>query len=247
MKRTVVILLAVFAAVAAPFVAEASPRIVAATQKYYAQNIVEILELKDSAKNSEIDAFNNAVRATVGEFYDAYAKQSAENPGYGETYWVEIRSYPFENENFLQVVTSYIEYPAYGTSGEIASFNYDRKNNRFITLADILREYGYTENSLAERVKEWWTPDEGFHSIADIKAKGFIIFEGSWGRDVQILLEVELDARPEADTWTYFYSFSLFDDKQELRNPLDQMTEDCLFDPISVVMMKPPLRINEKN
>ena len=238
MKKTTLLFLCVYMLLAAlPGLADASPSIVAATQKYDARNIVEILELKDSAKNAEVDAFNKAVRATVGKFYDAYAKNS-KNPEYRETYWVEIRSYPFTNENFLQVVTSYVELPTYGSSGEIVSFNYDRKRGRFINLSDILKEYGYTEKTLAERVKKWYTPDEGFHSIAGIKPKGFVIFEGSWGRDVQILLEVELDARPDADTWVYFYSFSLFDDKQALRNPLVQLTEDCLFDPISVHRLK---------
>ena len=109
------------------------------------------------------------------------------------------------------------------------------------------RRQAYTEKTLAERVKQWYAPDEGFHSVADIKAKGFVIFDGSWGRDVQILLEVELDARPEANTWVYFYSFSLFDDKQALRNPLVQLTEDCLFSPISVHGMTSPLLINQRN
>ena len=144
-------------------------------------------------------------------------------------------------------MTSYAELPTYGSSGEIVSFNYDRKRGCFITLSDILKEHGYTEKTLSERVKKWYTPYEGFHSVADIKAKGFVIFDGSWGRDVQILLEVELDARPEANTWVYFYSFSLFDDKQAQRNPLVQLTENCLFSPISVHRMTPPLLINQRN
>lgn len=50
----------------------------------------------------------------------------------------EIRTTEYSTNQYLQVVVRYVEYPLVGGYGDIASYNYDRIQDKKITLTDAL-------------------------------------------------------------------------------------------------------------
>ena len=243
MKKSIALLLISLLVVFLRGTAFAEPRFVALTQKYEGQNVVEIVGLKDNAKNAGADAFNEAVRSTVGRFYEDFTRRGAEE---GE--WVEITSYPIESKNYLQVVTRYIEYPNYGSDGDIASFVYDKRKKSLVKLADVLKQYGLDDEKLTEKAAKWFENyREGDESVMDAEASGFYIWESrdSNASDTLILLRVSIND-PDTTPWTYFYSYSPKSDAENwAKNPLEKMRPKNLFSRYNVVEMTPPLRVNQ--
>ncbi|GHV39193.1 hypothetical protein FACS1894187_18890 [Synergistales bacterium] len=248
-----IVLFAVILLFAAAAVASAAPCIVARTQKYDGADIdnggsaIEILGLKDDEKNAGADAFNKAVRSSVGKFYDDFLKGKEEYPD--EPDWVVIRSYPFSGKNYLQVVTHYASYPNYGSDGNVASFVYDKKKKSLVTLAGVMKQYGIDGKELTRLVAKWY--DDGYKEdkerVARAEPAGLYIWESkdSDASDVMIIVYVTIDV-PGADEWTYLYTYSPRGDAEGWsKNPLQRLEPDRLFSPASVVKMNPPLLINK--
>jgi hypothetical protein len=249
MKKSIVSLhtLALSCALAAVFLtfgtASAAPRFVALTQKYEGHNVVEIVGLADDAENPGVDAFNAAVRSTVGKFYDDFVNRGAED---GE--WVEITSYPMDGKKYTQVVTRYVEYPNYGSDGNITSAVYDKGKKNLITLADVLRQHGLDDKKLTEKAKKFY---ENFRErnerVTEAHAAALYIWESSDSdaSDTVIILRVTIDD-PDASEWTYFYSYSPAAEAQNWAHGLfEPMRPRALFSRYSVAPMNPPLRAGQ--
>ena len=52
--------------------------------------------------------------------------------------WIEIKSYPFTYGDYLQIVTTSVVYPIYGTHGEMTSYNFSRKENTEPVFKSVL-------------------------------------------------------------------------------------------------------------
>jgi hypothetical protein len=238
----------------------AEPRIAAQVQTYEGPSIkngdgaVEILSLKDSAKNAGADAFNKAVRSTVVKFYDDFLAMKKEYPE-GED-WAVIRSYPFTGKKYLQVVTHYVVYPNYGNDGNIASFVYDRQKKSLVTVSDVMKQYGLDADELTRRVKKWFEkplPEgykEGNESVTGVEAAGVYFVESGDTDTVtpELLLYVTVDV-PEAGEWTYLFTYEPDGDETEWpglpQHPLNKMNVNYLFSPGAVDKMNPPLLVNQ--
>ena len=253
MKKIIAVLLSLLLVSLLTGLSAAEPKIAVLTQKYDGMNIkngdsaVEILGLKDGAKNQGADSFNKAVQATVGKFYDDFAEAKIDYPYSPD--WIVIRSYPFTGKKYLQVITHYVTYPNYGSDGNIASFVYDKNKKNLVTAANVMKQYGLDETELTRRVKKWYDDGykEGKESVTEVKPAGVYIWESS-DSDASVpklILYVTVD-NPDADEWTYLYTYEPEGDKQEWsRNPLEKMDIDYLFPPHTVDRMNPPLLVNK--
>ena len=209
------------------------------TQEYNGKNIAEILMLnydgeqpalkETGGKNPEIDSFNNSIKFGVQQIYNDFTAKNTS----GED-WIEIKSYPFTSDKYLQIVTTYIEYPIYGTDGNITSYNFDKKANKFMALSDVMDGLGLTNDSIAQKVKELYVPASPTMSVKEVNPTGFLMRQGTLGLYTEFLLEVTIDDS-ESGPWIYFYGYS-----PEL-NKLEQLNPNCLFDPSDMDQMDPPL------
>jgi hypothetical protein len=244
MKKSIVLSLMSLMVLFLCGVSFAAPRFAALTQKYEGQNVVEIVGLQDDEKNAGVKTFNEAVRSTAGKFYENFRKRGALD---GE--WVEITSYPIESKNYLQVVTRYVEYPSYGSDGNIMSAVYDKKKNDVVTLADVLKQYGLDDKKLTEKAAKLYENfRERNEKVTEARASAFYIWESDDSKisDTLIILQVTIDD-PDTSEWTYFYAYSPQAEAGGWAHGLfERMRPDFLFSGYNVVKMAPPLRVNQK-
>lgn len=99
----------------------------------------------------EAEVLNQRISEELSESYNA-SWEDTEN-------WLEIKSYLYSNEKYLQAVSTIIQYPNYGTYGDVYSYNYDITNQKAMTLEDGLALSGISEADLLMAVEEAYQPD----------------------------------------------------------------------------------------
>jgi hypothetical protein len=199
------------------------------TQEYDGTNIVEIPYIVYAEdRNPEIDSLNRSVNQGVQMIYENFL----ENQSDGES--IEIRSYPFTTDKYLQVVVTYITYPIYGTDGEMFSINYDREADRAMSVLDL----GLSEDELLYEVGQAFVPEVEGSLIDEVRLVGFLMHETENGDVPELLLQIAVDT-PGADVWEGFYSY--MNDNNSNTNDLIRLTSTCLFDPYNMDQMDPPL------
>ncbi len=213
------------------------------TQEYAGDNIAEILMIKYDGqqpalapygyRNPEIESFNNAIKFGIHQRYNEFMDNNHD----GRT--IEIKSYPFTSQEYLQIVTTSVIHPAYGTDGSIASYNFNKKENRFMALADVMEELRLDESTLTKQVKKLYTPQEPSRSVGEVEATGFLIVQGLSGPLTQLLLEVEIK-QDGTESWKHFFAYT------PVLNELLQLNRHCLFDPADMDRMEPPLSYRQE-
>jgi hypothetical protein len=201
-------------------------KIAVMTQEYEGDNIAEILKIEYEGENPEISAINSDISQEIYQRYSDF-KTGGEQ---GDS-WMETRAYPFTGDDYLQIVMTQVEYPIYGTDGEIWSYNFDRRENARVLLADVMNGLELTEDALTQRVKELYAPESPSQSVGAVSARGFLILPGG---QTQLLLRVTVE-NSEAEPWDSFYGFS------PQTGELLPLNKECLFAPEEMDRMDPPL------
>jgi hypothetical protein len=200
------------------------------TQEYKGDSIAEIPYFNyDGSKNPTIDSMNSLVVHGIGKTYDDFINS---DHGYN---WIEIKSYPFTSDDYIQVVVTHIVYPTYGTDGNLFSINYDKNTNSFITTSVAMDQLGMTQDQLLHNVGDLFKPDSSRESIQDVKLAGFLYVKGKSEEIIELLLEITVD-NLDANTWKSFYSYI-----PEYNELTKMMNTECLFDPYDMDQMDPPL------
>lgn len=215
-----------------------SARIGVMTQEYIGDNIAEILMInydgsqpaltQFGGRNPELESLNNAIKFGIQQRYNEFMANNRDGR------WIEIKSYPFTGEDYLQIVMTSAVYPSYGTDGSMWSYNFDKKENEFMSLADVMAKLGLNERTLAQKVKNLYVPEDSSLSVGEVKATGFLIGRGPSGPVTQLLLEVVIE-NSGAEPWKHFFSYT------PALNELVQLNNKCLFDPYDMDQMEPPL------
>lgn len=116
-------------------------------------SIVEVPKFVSEGKSSSIDKLNVSVSNSLANYVRGYGGVT------DDTYeWYEIKSYPVSSEDYLQVVVTAVAYPNYATQGEAFSFNYDKKNDSILTLADALASFGSDTNDELDNIGALFEP-----------------------------------------------------------------------------------------
>jgi len=180
-------------------------------------------------ENPAIEDINRFLNQHLNWTYTQFIETNAND--WGDS--LEIRSYPFTCDDYLQVVITSIEYPIVGTAGDLRSVNYDRKADKAIWLADAMAEAGLNEAAISKAVTEMYIPAPG-QFIREVEPVGFLYRNGPIERFTQFLLEVRIEY-DGADSYKHFYYYA------PALNELGRMNPDCLFDPFDMDQMNPPL------
>jgi hypothetical protein len=215
-----------------------SSKIGVMTQEYVGNNIAEILMInyngaqpalaRYGGRNPEIESFNNAIKFGIQQRYNEFMSKQQDRD------WIEIKSYPFSTAEHLQIVTTAATYPSYGSDGDIASYNFNKKENRFMALADVMKELGLDQHKLVKKVKELYVPKNPSQSVEKVTATGFLVRSAPSGPLTQLLLEVVIH-NSASEPWKHFFSYT------PALNELFKLNADCLFDPNDMDRMDPPL------
>ena len=200
------------------------------TQEYDGNNIAEILTMSSETENANIDRINGLILNDIQQPYNQF---KANQDDYG---WVEIKSYPFTSRDYLQIVTTYVEYPIYGTDGEIYSYNFSLTKGRYIELSEIMNDLGLTDAALTQKIQDLYARDvrEEDESVIKVTAKGFLItanYDESPEPVTQLLLKVTIQ-HPGADSWESFFSYiPQTDELLRLQSDLFDSNEPDKMDP----------------
>jgi hypothetical protein len=205
------------------------PWITFITQEYEGDNIAEIPCIEYPwERDAEIDAINRSLNQGIQRVYEDF-KASSEEP-----YWMEIRSYPFTSSDYLQVVVTSIEYPNYGTDGDLFSINYDKNQGKWLTVDDALKMEKINSGTLMHNVGELFEPEVPTQSLGEVKIAGFLLRGAQLGYYTEFLLEITVE-NSAAQPWKSYFSYTPQLDR------LFKMDSRCLFDPSEPDQMDPPL------
>ena len=203
------------------------------TQEYIEDNIAEIPYItydgeqpalaEYGGKNPEIDMINNALKNGIQQTYLDFMENR-------EGDFIEIRTYPFSSDTYIQFVITCNTYPSYGTVGQLSSYNFDKASNHFIGLDEILENSNLNRETITKDVQKLFKPETPNLSISKVEIAGFLIENGT----VNFLLDVTID-NTQAEPWSYFYSYI-----PETKT-LTRLDARQLFAPSKMVQMEPPL------
>jgi hypothetical protein len=207
-------------------------------QTYDGNNIIEILGLTYAGddpnqaaterQGNEIDTINDNIKSTL---------DSALNSTSGGDSWAEVRSYPFTSADYLQIVTTSVTYPSYGTEGDVYSWVFDRHTNAWIQPDSVYAEAGLTGDSLKKAVSAAFVPNSPTESVATVEPSAFRYVPGANGWHPEFLIKVTV-ANQGAEPWDGLYSYTPADAGGK---PLTKLNATCLFDPAEMDTMDPPL------
>jgi hypothetical protein len=198
------------------------------TQEYVGNNIAEIPYFEYApAENSEIDSINRSLVQGIQQKYDNFMATTDENS------WIEIKSYPFSSDNYLQVVITDTTFPNYGLSDTMFSLNYNRNTGKIVTVDDILNEYNLSQDNVNYQVGQLFIPSVSDELIENVELSGFLIYENA-DPGLELLLTITTTTS-SSEPLTTFYSYI------PQLSELIQLNSFCLFDPYDMDQMDPPL------
>ena len=170
-------------------------------QEYPGNNIYEIPRFEGESK--EAVELNVAIYEQMSPYFTGW--ESVRND---EVFWYEVKSYPVCGRRYKQVVTTAIEYPNYGTDGDVFSFCYDSKKGRQLTLDDALGQAGVSRETAMQRVGTLMTPYlfEG-DLVIEVSFPGFVFIEDELHLIARAFVENELASEHDE-----LYVYSVADD-----------------------------------
>lgn len=202
-------------------------------QEYESGNIAEIPKItydttrkslkKTGGKNPQIDFINSDIKNNFKANYERFIKDSRKG-------YVDIRTYPFSDDRYIQLVISYNEYPVYGTDGVMRSYCFDKAANKLITAEERLRQDGITLDELKKKAEAAFTPEFEGDKADDVGLSGFVILDGKTIYLLNLMIKND-----NAVTRIVFYSYDL---KQ---GTLKRLNRDRLFDRELLLHLDPPL------
>ncbi len=116
-----------------------------AQQEYVGSNIFEIPRFDGEGKDA--DMLNAQLSEQTAPYLSGW--DSIKND---DTFWYEIKSYPICGGRYRQVAVTAIEYPNYGTDGDVFSLCYDAQEHKLLSLDDALLTAGVSRETVEQRV-----------------------------------------------------------------------------------------------
>jgi predicted small secreted protein len=205
--------------------------------------MVEVLELSswgDTSMPGMIEmneAIQESVISRIESFEEAYeATEDKDNFAGGLDVW----AYSISDENYIQIFYTVLEYPTYGTAGDLFGFIYDIHNDDYVTLNEYLELSGMTNESVAEGLKELCLEDRPTDTVDDVNLKSFYLARDTGGSYfTSFLFEMEVTSEEADEPYKGFFIYSGIDEAVWMLN------SEQLFDPSSVDQYEEPLHCQE--
>ena len=116
-----------------------------AQQEYVGSNVFEIPRFEGEGEDAAM------LNAQLDQWASPWLSgwESVRND---DVYWYEVKSYPLCGERYKQVAITAIEYPNYGTDGDVFSLCYDAEEHKLLSLDDALALAGVSRETVEQRV-----------------------------------------------------------------------------------------------
>ncbi len=135
--------------------------------------VIQIPKFVAEGNNPAVDTLNEEIQKNQGEVYKEW--KDAQDPVRG----LEIKSYLFTSEDYVQAVVTQLEFPTYGTHGDVFSYHYDVKEQKVVTLADALAKFNLTEDDVLAQFQAAYRPESSVGTMDKAEIQGFRILEDS--------------------------------------------------------------------
>lgn len=96
---------------------------------------IQIPTFKSPGENPQTRALNDKIEENHTKLYEEWKNRSDNS-----VRELEMKSYLFADEYYVQAVVTQLEFPTYGTQGDIFSYNYDIKHHKAVTLSELFSE-----------------------------------------------------------------------------------------------------------
>ncbi len=199
-------------------------------REYNEINVIEIPTFVGSS--AEIPAMNKAIEDTVGVMMANVQSDGG----------VDIISYPVTSEYYIQVVTRYMSYPTYGTHGSIVTVNYDKDQDKYITLDDMLAILDLDELDILTVAADQYVPESDGLTISEGEVLGYLIHDAGDDSIIEFFIAFTID-NPDAEPWTYLFSFKPLDENGNV-TVLTMLDPNVIVDPSMADVIDPPLLAN---
>lgn len=136
-------------------------------QEAKGDSIIEIPKfVLQGEENPALEDLNTQIDQNHTKLYDEWKK----NPDSVQE--LEIKGHTFTDENYVQIVMTQLEFPTYGTQGDIFSYNYDVKNRKVVTLEEALAKFNRSSEDLLSSM-EFSLPNNTTVSRSELQ--GFLL------------------------------------------------------------------------
>jgi hypothetical protein len=179
------------------------PEIEMTHQIYDNDFIIEIAQIINTADSSAIDVINKEIMDFSADALKAYDE-------YDGVYWYELKTYPFTDRDYVQIVMTGIEYPTYGTDGQVRSFNYCPITDEVYTLEDAVIAHGLSEEKLSGALLQSGLLED-HQSVGALKICGFRMLENGQA-DFYITALIN---STESEGWDSIFTYHMEDETFE--------------------------------
>jgi len=181
---------------------------------YSAPSNIELMQFHSEKENFAIDSMNQEINTLYQEYLYNYC--------YSDEEWCDFLAWPTFTDRYLNAVVTYISYPTYGTSGNVASWVYDKVTGDQYTLEQALIDAGMTEQKLLHDFNV--SVKEENNKAVSINSLAFRMLDNG---KPQFIAGVEIEYFP-SETWVSFMTWT--DGKVELNNNIPFSPSDVTAD-----------------
>lgn len=183
-------------------------------QEYTGDDIAEILMItydgslesleEFGGKDPEIELINNDIRAWPLRIYQEYEEGRLE----AEANSIEIRSYAFEDDDYVQIITSCMVFPETRPDlySKMWSWCYSKAEGRWVMLDDMMMESGLSFEGIEEAFAELYAPEFEGVSVESVETVGFLIDTASGEPVPRFILSAMVWT--ESDPWAEFFLYT---------------------------------------
>jgi hypothetical protein len=203
--------------------------------------IIELMTWSDAELPGMVemnDAIFDSVMSRVMDFETTFEESGEDAADYmpGLNVW----GYSISDENYIQIFNTLLEYPTYGTTGELFGFVYDIENDDYITLEECLALEDYSVSDMEAEILTLYADNNPDIYVDGVYLKAFSLMPDPDGDYMpSFLCEIERTTPEAGEPYKSFFIYSIVDED------VWELNSDQLFDPYSVDQYEEPLHGQE--
>jgi hypothetical protein len=212
-----------------------------AIQEYSGVMMIEVIDLGTDYETlpAGMSEMNQAIYDDVVSRIESFGETYDENETGAYLQGLDIWAFSMSDENYIQIYNTMLEYPSYGTAGELFGFVYDVKNDDYVTLDEFLSSEGLKADEVIENIEAVYTDYYPEDTVEEINLKAFIKIDDEGEYYNAILLEMTVIPEGADEPYQAFYAYSPDD------NDITDIDRVELFDPEVMDVFETPLHCQD--
>ena len=133
-------------------------------EDYKGNNKVQIPIFSSDLESEAINSLNNSIQEIVTIYKEADANVLK---------WAEVYTHSYSTDTYLQAVVEYLQMPSLNLDYNVATYVYDRKNDKVVTIEDAIEMAGLDLAEFQELVFKMVEKSDSDDTLSEIKINGF--------------------------------------------------------------------------